>query len=178
MNPAAVVMVMAALLLSLTGCAERPAPTPRQHAYPRLQLYPATYSPVELRAASLTPLVNDSAQVEILSPEWFNIVYPAYGVKVNCTISPYAPDVMANRRERIDRNLGGAVAEAAYLPAGVVVVAPGALRTPVQLLATDSARWVLSGVAVSNFPPDAPADSVAPVIDALAKDLTILVNSL
>lgn len=170
--------ITAALLLLTAGCGGRPAATPRQHAYPRVNLYPESYSPVELPAAPVMPLVNDSARIEILSPEWFDIIYPAYGVRVNCTLSAYAPDVIANRRERMKRNLGGATAEAAYLPAGIVVVAPGALRTPVQLLATDSVGWVLSGVAVSNFPPGAPADSVAPVINALAKDLTILVNSL
>lgn len=164
------------LTLFIAGCSGRPNPIPRPEAYPRVELYPESYRNVDIR--QLTVLVNDSATVDTLSPQWFNIQYTAYGMTVNITLSDYSPEVMDNRMERIERNLGGSSAEVAQLPSGIVVVAPAAMHTPVHILATDSSTWILSGVAVSNFPAGTSTDSVAPLIDAVATDMTVLVKNL
>lgn len=168
------------LLLPLAGCRKQPVATPRPQAYPRPALYPQSYQRVAVASAvgpdSLT--VNDSARVLPVADGWFDILYPAYGIKVNCTLAPYSPEAMNNRLERIDRNLGGAAAQVLSLPAGMLVVSTSALRTPVQLLAADSASWMLSAVAVSDFPASAAADSVAPIIDAVAADMTRLLENL
>lgn len=165
-------------LLGLAACSGRPAAVPRQHAYPRVNLYPAEYREVRLPAAPGAIAVNDSARVDSVGPGWFNIVYPAYNLTVNCTLLPYSAEAVANRRERMDLNLAGARAEVVETPRGVMVVAPGAMRTPVQFLATDSAGWILSGVAVATLPADADADSVAPVVDALSTDILFMLNQL
>lgn len=167
MKPLPLLLAVAALL----GACSRPAPVPRPEAYPRVAVYPESYRPV--RFGPLQLMVNDSARVDSLSPQWFNIVYPAYGVTVNCTLTLGADwaDVLANRRERIGRNLGDRHAQVASAPGRELIVAPTALSTPVQFLITDSASFVLSGVAVSSWPPTAPVDSVKPQIEALAIDL-------
>ncbi|MCM1310917.1 MAG: hypothetical protein NC301_07835 [Bacteroides sp.] len=173
-HSAPIILLLAAIL---GGCTDRrPAAVPRRQAYPRIETYPAEYHSVSLSGIDLR--INNSAAYSAGENGWFNISYPAYDVTVNATLSPYSPEVVINRLERIDRNLGGAAAQVARLSRGIVVVAPGVLRTPVQFLATDSARWVISGVAVSNFPPQTDPDSVAPIVDALAADMTILVNNL
>lgn len=154
----------------LFGCS-RPTPTPRPDAYPRVEVYPATYRPVSFGPVEL--MVNDSARVDSLSPQWFNIVYPAYGVTVNCSLTPGDgwAEVLANRRERISRNLGDRQGQVVSAPGREIIVAPTALSTPVQFLMTDSASYVLSGVAVSAWGATVPPDSVRPQIEALAVDL-------
>lgn len=150
-------------------------------AYPRIELYPSTYRLHNGLA------VNDSARLDSLSPEWFNIVYPRYGVTVNCSRTRVdSPEqlatVISNRLERFSRNLGSHSGEVASLTSasgwgGVLFVAPSALKTPVQFLATDSAHVVLSGTAVMDNPGTAP-DSIAPVIDAIEADLLYLLKQL
>lgn len=160
-------IVPAALLCACS----RPAPTPRPDAYPRVEVYPATYRTVSFGPLEL--MVNDSARVDSLSPQWFDIVYPAYGVTVNCslTLGGDWADVIANRRERIGRNLGDRPAQVVSAPGRELIVAPLALSTPVQFMITDSASYVLSGVAVSSWGATVPPDSVKPQIEALAVDL-------
>ncbi len=156
---------------ALLCCCSRPAPIPRPEAYPRVEVYLADYRPVDFGPVDL--MVNDSPRVDSLSPQWFNIVYPAYGVTVNCTLTvgdDWA-DVIANRRERIGRNLGDRPAQVASAPGRELIVAPTALSTPVQFIMTDSASYVLSGVAVSSWGATVPPDSVKPQIEALAVDL-------
>lgn len=185
MKPAASLLLsltLGALALMQGACSGSPAPIPRQRAYPRPLIYPAAYHRVDLPFGPAGIAVNDSAIVTTPAPGWIDIRYPAYGITVNCTLTAVSPatlrQTLDNRTERIARNLGQARAEALELNSGRLIVAPGALRTPVQFIATDSASYVLSGAAVTDFPPTADPDSVAPLIDAVATDLTFLLRNL
>lgn len=167
----------ASLLFAALLCAcSRPAPTPRPEAYPRVEVYPESYRQVDFGPLQLS--VNDSARFDSLSPQWFNIVYPAYGITVNCSLTSVdLPDeVIANRRERFRRNLGEHRARVVSAPGLELLVAPTALSTPVQFLITDSASYVLSGVAVTTWPATASVDSVKPQIEALAIDLAHIIE--
>lgn len=168
--------IASALLAGCTasGGGDRPAPVPRPRAYPRASLYPRSYSPLRLEnGVSLN--INDSARVIAVRPGWFDVVYPAYGITVNCTLTQAAAaeiaGVIDNRTERMARNIEGHYGEVAQRPGVTIITSATALRTPVQFLATDSATYVLSGVAVADFPPGAPADSVAPYVRAVAADI-------
>ncbi len=169
------------LSLLLVGCQQRPVATPRPMAYPHMELYPATYT------LSHGLALNDSARLDSLSPEWFNIVYPRYGVTINCSRthvgSPAAlTQVIDNRLERFERNLGTHAGQATTLTSqsgwgGLLFVAPTALNTPVQFLATDSVSVVLSGTAVFRAPGSSP-DSISPIINALEADMLYLLKQL
>lgn len=180
----AILAVAAGLALGACsgGSEERPAPVPvpRPRAYPRLHLYPASYRTVNLGNIALQ--VNDSARLSSDRPRWLDIAYPAYGITVNCTLTDVTPaslaSVLDNRSERMARNLGGASAELMQWPGATVIVADRALRTPVQFLATDSATYVLSGVAVADWPEATRPDSVAPYVSAVAADITHMLQSL
>lgn len=177
---------IAVMLLALVGAscactgADGDVAVPRMRAWPRPALYPAAYRAEPLPFGPDSIAVNASATVERISPEWFNIVYPAYGITVNCTLTAVRPSdastVVANRLERMARNLGDHRADIARSGQMTLIVAPSALHTPVQFLATDSATYVLSGVAVTSLAANAPADSVAPVIDAIALDITRMIQ--
>lgn len=178
--------ILPLLLLALAVCCcthRRPTPIPRQTAYPRPALYAAEYKPVT--AAGLDSLmVNGAAVISEPQPGWLDICYPAYNITLNTTVSRAdIPAVLANRAQRMDLNIEqtGADMEQFISRSGLhvtLLVAPEALRTPLQFLATDSALVVFSGAAVANFPANAPADSVSPIIDAVAADLRQLLRSL
>lgn len=170
------------LLPVIAGCDRRPAAVPRPRAFPRVTLYPRTYSRQALTFGPDSLVVNDSAQFVVSAPGWFDIVYPAYGITVNCTLTAVSPasvgGVLANRADRMARNLGDRSADIVEWPGIRVCVAPAALRTPVQFIATDSVSYVISGVAVSSFSSSVSVDSVAPLIDAVAADITYMLRNL
>lgn len=174
--------VIACVLLA--GCieAKHQPPIPRPKAYPRAALYPAEYSVYALPSAPGELAVNSSAAVTSPKSGWFDIAYPAYGITVNCTLTEVSAETLAgvleNRRERMARNLEGSHGEVAQWSGVTVIVAPTALRTPVQFLATDSMSYVLSGVAVSNYPADTSPDSIAPYVEAVAEDITHMLKLL
>lgn len=167
------------MILLLASCHKAPTPTPRPVAYPRIELYPEAYHPVEVLGKTLQ--INDSARfMEGEQPGWFNIEYPAYGVTVQATLTLASGgellQALDNRTERMARNLAGASAELTQGQGVTLITAPTALRTPVQILATDSLTWVLSAVAVTDWSATTPTDSIAPILPALASDLLQLIT--
>lgn len=154
-----------------------PAPVPRPRAYPRLRTYPPAYHVERVQGVAIA--VNDSALLSEPRPGWFDLHYPLYDLTVHCTLSTgEVGAVLANRGERMARNVGGAYAEITQWPGATLIVAPGALLTPVQFVATDSARLVLSGTAVANWPEGTSPDSVGPLIRAVEADMTHLLREL
>lgn len=172
------------LCLCLAGCTatERQPAIPRPKAYPRPALYAADYRTYALEFAPSEIAVNKSAVVTSPKPGWFDIDYPDYGITVNCTLTPITPQtlssVLDNRRERMALNLEGQYGEMTQWGGITLIVAPVALRTPVQFLATDSASFVLSGVAVGNYPAGTSPDSIAPYVNAVAQDITYMLKQL
>lgn len=169
-------------LIFTAGCNRRPAAVPRPQAWPRIEIYPESYREVN------GLMINDSARIEQGATEgWFDIVYPAYNVRINCTLthiesSFHLQSVIDNRLERLERNAGGASGEMTELTSAggigsLLMVTPGALATPVQFIATDSARYVLSGSAVFASPGVTP-DSVAPVVGAIERDIVFMLQNL
>lgn len=172
--------ILAALMLA--GCGngseERPTPIPRPRAYPRPRLYPAAYHEVPIGNLRLN--INDSARIAEPRSGWLDIHYPAYGITVNATLTPVSPSslpsVLANRHERIARDLDGVAATVEQSSGRTLIISPAALRTPLHYLATDSATYVLSAVAVADWPANAPLDSITPYVNAVAADLMAISN--
>lgn len=172
------------ILLALLGaCSDRrPAPIPRRQAWHRIEVYPESYSEVN------GFMLNDSARYEPgASAGWFDIVYPAYKARVNCTLTSVSSpeeldEVMLNRLERLERNAAGAPGELTELTSSggvgcLLMVTPGAVATPVQFLATDSVRSVFSGTAVFSSR-ELKADSVAPAVEAIERDILYMLKNL
>ena len=181
MRRLALIPLVFSFIVGCTGKRSQP-PVPRPQAWPRVEVYPPSYHKVN------NLMVNDSALVEPGSAEgWFDIVYPAYNARINCTLtSAPTPDALAeaidNRLERLERNVAGAEGELTSLTSDggigcMMIVAPGAVATPVQFLATDSVSRLLSGTVVFASPSLKP-DSVAPAVEAVERDVLYLLTHL
>lgn len=160
---------------------------PRRTAYPRVQLCDTVYDAVEWGGMRLS--LNSGATVSVDSrvdgTGWINVAYPGYGAVVRLTLS-FPADiaaVMDNRMQRIGLNAGDSPTAVTRLSGhgvdGIIVEAPGAAVTPLQLLATDHSRYVLSGaVEFTDTVSMSDAEARRPVVDALRRDMIHLIESL
>lgn len=162
-------------------------PVPRPVAYPRIDTYDTAM--VATPQAPLHWLANAQAVVSIPDRDqsddgntrWLNIDYPDYGIIVYCTFSNVAPaqrqQVIDNRVERMSLNAGGNRTEIVELESdggfhAQLLVTPQGTVNPLQFLATDGDRWVVSGTAfLRSAPRPGAEDSIAPTIQAVRGDL-------
>ncbi|MCH5347048.1 MAG: hypothetical protein J1E63_08050 [Muribaculaceae bacterium] len=159
--------------------------TPRPTAYPRLSVAPALYHPLDAGGVALE--VNDATTDSVYQREastWVNIVYPTYcnGSTIYLTITPATAatvdGIIDNRLERIALNLGDSEAEVTELetPTGWqcrLVRALSPTMTPLQFIATGHDRVVSGAYYIS-----AAGDSVAPLVNAVERDILHLLTQL
>lgn len=178
-----------AALMWLGGCSadDRKADAvPRPVAYPRVtELNDSYYVP---DSVALCFEVNAGTRVAVKSPYWFDIEYPYYGATVFVTVKKTAPDsmaaVIANRRERVMLNVGdvGAVTMLECNSpefASCIYRSPSVRSTPLQFISSDGRGTVVSGaVFFGGVAPDAPVDSLAPMVERIQSDLIHSLNNL
>lgn len=167
----------AAALWACSGGADY-TPVPLPKAFPRIEVYGEAYSPVEISGLEL-PL-NSNATVSRPGDTWLDAAYPAYRGTLHITVGDHGSSgdinrAIGNRRERVALNLGDNPCQTENFTSEngefvcELVVSPESGLTPVQFLATDG-RYLVSGTfALSS--PTASADSVAPVVNAVARDI-------
>ena len=155
--------------------------TPRRQAYPRIQLLDTTYCNQQRLPLKLA--VNSATNVSISnnkSSTWINISYPTYKATIYCTYTPAIPNTISsmidNRMERIALDLGDSFYENTTInnPNGTVAniySTTSNMVTPIMFLATDKKSWVLSGAMTFDSNTIVDYDSVAPVINAVKRDL-------
>lgn len=170
--------LLAAALLTVvaSACGEREENTmPRRRAYARVDTYPAEYRAVEVGGIPLE--INTSTAAASPREGWLDVRYPRYGATLHVAVA--RPDAaaldqaVANRRQRMSLNLGGATAEQTTLAGDSYVcellVSRDAVATPVQLLAVGADGTLVSGAAVIAGRTE-PVDSLRPVVEALRDD--------
>lgn len=186
---AAALFMAAACLWGCSGGDNSQAPAvPRAKAFPRPYDYGRSYRTVDSLPLHLE--ANTNATVR-LTPQGADIIYPRYRATIHVsslTLPSDDPCAIAReldgRRQRIALNLGQARAEELTLPNDgamevSLVRAATAIPTPLQMVATDSRRHIVTATAFVDFMPSVSAtDSLAPVIDALAADITHLAKTL
>lgn len=158
---------------------------PRRHAYPRIALPDSTYSFTTAGKSHLVIAVNDAATSTLRSSDdgiacFVDVAYPTLQSTIFYTITPVdratLSDVIANRLQRIELNMGASDAELLEFdtPAGFeckVFVTRGDISTPVQFLSTDGTNLVVSGAAFVREASPATADSIAPIVDVISRDV-------
>lgn len=160
------------------------APVPRPRAYPRIELTGGGTRTIDVAGVSIA--VDSAAEAAEGDGGALTVNYAAEGATLFLSVRTglhdgALADALANRRERMALNLGGAVGRTdTFLDsAGYNCLINRALEagvpTPVQLLAwNDSLGTLVWGAFVWHTAPES-TDSVAPVADALyAKAFKIL----
>lgn len=93
----------------MSSCRQKDADvTPRRYAYPRIEAYDSTYRRVTVGPVSIE--VNAAALTDSPKDGWLDIRYPRYGatIYISANRTDDLPGALANRRQRISLNLGGA----------------------------------------------------------------------
>lgn len=185
MTRAFLLVIIASIALSACRRHSAPQPVPRRTAYPRVEVMPRDYAVPD--SLPLPFGVNTSAAAKVgHRPDgsvWLTIDYEPYGATAYLTFTPVTDatvtEVANNRLHRMALNLGACAAQSyafettSGMSATVLQssTAPGAA---VQAIAV-SPRWVVSGSTV--FPPAA-ADSIAPLVQAVADDIITALKAL
>lgn len=182
---AAILLFAAALLATACGDSHSGDAVPRRQAYQRIAALDTATTDYAL-GKNIRLALSSSADTTGNREGWLTARYAPIGATLYLSATD-EPDeealrrAVANRRQRISLNLGGAVARtdnyatASGFDCEAVVCFDGC-ATPVQFIATRgnelvSGAFVLSGKA-------SPADSVRPVIEELEKECFALTHSL
>lgn len=166
---------------------------PRRRAYPRIELPDSafTFIQTESNGFSLAPsrslslAINNATEYAVHSKDgnaslFIDVDYPGLNAAIYFTITPVdnttLTSVIDNRLERVSLNLGGADAELLEFdsPAGFenkMFVSRADISTPVQFIATDGETTVISGTSFLKDASAANADSLAPVVNMLRRDI-------
>lgn len=179
--------VGAALALFLVSCANNAdsEAVPRRYAYPRVEAIDTLTQTRKVEGIDIT--LSRSAQLSTQRPDWLTAHYPSLGATLHLTVMRFKTpagldDALANRRQRISLNLGGATAitknyENGHGFAIEEVTAPEGVTTPVQFIAADASNTLVSGV----FTIDggiAPVDSLRPVVEQIEAEAGRIIESL
>ncbi len=185
------VLVMV-FMLSACSSSQDETPVPRIKAFPRIESYGSDYRMVDSLPVCFE--ANAKADISIRRKDMgyaIDIAYPRYRAAIFVTIfalpdddEAELADMMRLRQRRISLNLGDTPfkVDKSTNSTGMkiqVVRAESAVPTPVQLLATDKHRRIVSATAFVDFCPSTTAtDSLAPIIDALYADMTRIAATL
>lgn len=179
------------LLLTATmlGCTDKHShnvAVPKPTAYPRIADPGTEYIAVD----SLPVVLMANAAATVIRPRslWLDITYPGLGVTLHVSLSPTSPGeidrVIANRSERMALNVAD-VSSTSEIQldspdfSSVVISSPETRSTPLQFLAHDGERLVISGAAFfSNVTPDASIDSLAPIVSYIERDIVHALSNL
>ncbi len=174
-------LLVASVMSLIVSCGHpKDDAVPRRPGYYRLEQYPAQYqwhneTPRMLYANACAKFSSEKKED---GSYWATVAYPRYKAYIYYTFTPLAERdataLVENRLERMRLDLGNAtdLSTEEYLnPNGInvwTIFAPQALNTPVKFLAMDK-DWMISGTAFLDNATD--ADSVAPVIEILTRDV-------
>lgn len=171
----------------LAGCAEY---TPKPRGYFRIEPAEAEYLPFS--SDRLPCSFHLSRQAVVACPPdssasgWVNIVYPELGATLYCSYLPVTSATLsgaeAESRALVGRLLGPAVqvAEKAYAHPeaavyGSLFLLEGETSSPFQFMLTDSVSRFFRGALYFDCRPN--ADSLAPAVDYLRRDVIELIQS-
>ena len=179
-------LIVAALLAALTcSCGGEADGTPRPRGFARVEAYADSLTVAEL--PEVTFEVNAEADRACPRPGWMDVAFPRYGATLHISATRYTSaedyaEAVRNRSERTSLNLAGRRAEVEEYTngAGFRVRLTRSLEPsplPLQFMAADSAgRFVTGAVAFSGAVE--PADSVAPAVADMRRQLDVILQTL
>lgn len=194
----AIVVTFSLTLLWSCGRGRGDVPVPRPEAWPRIELPTPDYQPTKLGDVEF--LLNSSATLTTKergadstdaddSDIWFDVTYPKIpGATLYLSLSALNDTTglrkaIANRRQRMELNSGGALTEIMPVSSaggwvGEVALTRSSVATPIYVIAHDGSSRLLSGALYLNYPTDTSADSIAPIVRAVSSDMVAMLESL
>lgn len=181
MNARSLIILLAAcgtLLLASCDDSSNRRPVPRRTAYPRPQLPDTVLA--DYKPAPLLFFINADASASSPRPGWLDIRYPMLGATIHVTFTETTAaqieDVRRNRMERLMLNTGDKPSTHSEFtnPSGfdILVSETDGATTPLQFLASDGSRWVVSGATYFDNPAaTVSTDSIRPIVKAIRRDI-------
>jgi gliding motility-associated lipoprotein GldD len=165
---------------------------PKPRGYPRLDLPPHAYRPVEA-GHPYTFEVNRAAVVRPDSfagaePDWIFISYPRFGASIQLTYKPVRGDLnrlrpmladaykLAAKHNVMAQSIVERPLRTTLGLRATVIELSGEVPSPVQFITTDTTTHFLRGALYLNTATE--NDSLAPVIEYLRADVLHLLNTL
>lgn len=185
MRPGPVILAAIAAIAVAACSRSAETPIPRRTAYPRIEAY--ADSTVTAHIGHLA--FDIAAQADTVMPRagWLDIAYPRYRATIHIAVrhldtGQELAAAIDNRLQRMGLNLGDRAAVASDFEnrAGFschTVTSLDGGPTPVQFVAYNAGGYFVSGAAAISGASE-PADSVAPTVQALARDAEIILKSL
>lgn len=180
MTRAALMALMLACMLAACTKSENGGVSPRRYAYPRTEMPDTTATLHHVGNTYIT--LSRGAATELPRHGWLTAHYPTLGASLYLTSTDDASaEALANRRQRISLNLGGRTAhtEEFVNTDGYVcqmVLCPEDCATPVQFVAIKDGSLVSGSFNIAGK--TTPADSIHPIVDALAREAGRLLSRL
>lgn len=168
----------------LAGCTAQPEAVPRATAYPRPALPDTASAPYSIGAVN----ARLCAGVQIDAPRngWLTATYPTLSASIHISVTDTTTaaieQMKANRMQRLMLNVGDCPSRnREFVSAGgfaAIITTANASATPVQFLATDNERIVVSGAVFMPSTATASYDSIAPIIEFFEQEATRFLNTL
>jgi gliding motility-associated lipoprotein GldD len=175
------------VIFALAGCRENPVPKPR--GYFRIDLPEKAYRvydtscPFVFEYPVYATITTDKGK--LTEPCWFNIDFPAFRARLHISYKPVRRNLEEIIKESYDYTYAHSVKADAIteLPwqnrdrkvYGILYDIKGNTASSVQFFVTDSSKNFLRGALYFNAEPE--ADSLAPVIDFIRKDIVHMIES-
>lgn len=179
---------IAAVTVLAAGC--RPTSTPKPRGHFRIDLPDQEYvlldstMPYRFEYSRIAEIETDVSHQN--EPNWINVLYPQHKARVHLSYKPVEDnlyDLLEDniklaynhvvKADAIDEHLF--INEETHLYAMMFEI-KGDAASPLQFLATDSARHFLRGSLYFQTAPN--RDSLAPVIDYITEDVVHLIETL
>ncbi|MCM1163754.1 MAG: hypothetical protein NC339_05845 [Muribaculaceae bacterium] len=183
-------ILVAGTLLTLCGCqgtdSRHSSPLPK--GYPRIEMPDSTYTSIDSLPVKIA--VNAGAETSVTnrgSDKWIDISYPEFAegriyLTLNAVNTNDEAAVVDNRLERMALDTAGLPGEKTELVSTdgwrcIMLTTRTSLTTPLHLLAVGHG-YILSGVFSMNVAENTPPDSLAPVVQAVERDILTMLKSL
>lgn len=194
-TPIVACIMLLVAIASACGRKSENAAVPKPEAWPRIELPPDDFRPVEIGKVEF--LINSSARI-VKKPSdssaesdrdiWFDITYPEipgatlYMSLTDTGDSLKLKNALANRHQRMELNSGGAHTEITQLLSqggwvGELALTRSSVATPLYIIAHNGSDNLLSGALYFNYPADTSPDSISPIVRAISRDLMVILES-
>ncbi len=186
-KPAAAALCLT--LLMLLSCARKEnAPIPRAEGWPRTASYDSVFAPVDSLPVRILANAKASNRIERRGGNiWLTTAYPRLDASIRYTVAPTSAATLPAQMKDAMRRMSTSVANASFdarekeNPSGWRLTVCHTIQhgpTPTWFLATDEKHLISGAIYLEHLPAGASADSVAPIVETLRRDLRVALDSL